>query len=62
MKFDGFPEEKTILSYKLANSVGWLTAHRLSIKIGKIIKGELLIMEVGRSHFCSQIQKISLTG
>ena len=32
MKFDGFPEEKTILSYKLANGVGWLTTHRLIIQ------------------------------
>jgi hypothetical protein len=32
MKFDGFPEEKTILSFKLANGVGWLTTHRLIIQ------------------------------
>jgi len=32
MKFDGFPGEKTILSYKLANGVGWLTTHRLIIQ------------------------------
>jgi hypothetical protein len=32
MKFDGFPGEKTILSYKLTNGVGWLTTHRLIIQ------------------------------
>ncbi|MGD0996565.1 MAG: hypothetical protein ABR909_13720 [Candidatus Bathyarchaeia archaeon] len=32
MKFDGFPGEKTILSFKLANGVGWLTTHRLIIQ------------------------------
>lgn len=32
MKFDGFPGEKEILSYKLANGVGWLTTHRLIIQ------------------------------
>jgi hypothetical protein len=32
MKLDGFPEEKTILSFKLANGVGWLTTHRLIIQ------------------------------
>ena len=32
MKFDGFPGETTILSYKLANGVGWLTTHRLIIQ------------------------------
>ena len=32
MKFDGIPEEKEILSYKLANGVGWLTTHRLIIQ------------------------------
>ena len=32
MKFDGFPGEKTILSFKLANVVGWLTTHRLIIQ------------------------------
>jgi hypothetical protein len=32
MKFDGFPDEKTILSFKLANGVGWLTTHRLIIQ------------------------------
>jgi hypothetical protein len=32
MKFDGFPCEKEILSYKLANGVGWLTTHRLIIQ------------------------------
>jgi hypothetical protein len=32
MKFDGFPGEKTILSCKLANGVGWLTTHRLIIQ------------------------------
>jgi hypothetical protein len=32
MKFDGFTGEKEILSYKLANGVGWLTTHRLIIQ------------------------------
>jgi len=32
MKFDGSPGEKTILSFKLANGVGWLTNHRLIIQ------------------------------
>ena len=32
MKFDSIPGEKTILSYKLANGVGWLTTHRLIIQ------------------------------
>ena len=32
MKFDGFPGEKEILSFKLANGVGWLTTHRLIIQ------------------------------
>ena len=32
MKLDGFPKEKTILSYKLANGAGWLTTHRLIIQ------------------------------
>jgi hypothetical protein len=32
MKFDGFPGEKTILSFKLANGVGWLTTYRLIIQ------------------------------
>jgi predicted Ser/Thr protein kinase len=32
MKFDGFPDEKTILSFKLANGLGWLTTHRLIIQ------------------------------
>lgn len=32
MKFDGFPGEKTIPSFKLANGVGWLTTHRLIIQ------------------------------
>ena len=32
MKFDGFPGEKTLLSFKLANGVGWLTTHRLIIQ------------------------------
>ncbi len=32
MKFDGFPGEKTILSYKLANGIGWLTTNRLIIQ------------------------------
>jgi hypothetical protein len=32
MKFDGFPGEKTILSFKLTNGVGWLTTHRLIIQ------------------------------
>jgi len=32
MKFDGFPDEKEILSFKLANGVGWLTTHRLIIQ------------------------------
>jgi hypothetical protein len=32
MKFDGFPREKTILSFKLANGAGWLTTHRLIIQ------------------------------
>ena len=32
MKFDGFPEEKTLLSLKLTNGVGWLTTHRLIIQ------------------------------
>jgi len=32
MKIDGFPSEKTILSFKLANGVGWLTTHRLIIQ------------------------------
>jgi hypothetical protein len=32
MKFDGFPREKTNLSFKLTNGVGWLTTHRLIIQ------------------------------
>jgi hypothetical protein len=32
MKFDGFPGEKEILSFKLINGVGWLTTHRLIIQ------------------------------
>jgi hypothetical protein len=32
MKFDGFPGEKTILSFKLANGAGWLTTHHLIIQ------------------------------
>ena len=32
MKFDGFPEEKTILSFRLENGVGWLTTHHLIIQ------------------------------
>jgi hypothetical protein len=32
MKFDGFPREKTILSFKLSNGVGWLTTHRFIIQ------------------------------
>jgi hypothetical protein len=32
MKFDGFQGEKTILSFTLANGVGWLTTHRLIIQ------------------------------
>jgi hypothetical protein len=32
MKFDGFSGEKTILSFKLANGVSWLTTHRLIIQ------------------------------
>jgi hypothetical protein len=32
MKFDGFPREKTILSFKLTNGVGWLTTYRLIIQ------------------------------
>ena len=32
MKFDGFPGEKEILSFKLVNGVGWLTTHRLIIQ------------------------------
>ena len=35
MKFDGFPGEKSILSFKLANGVGWLTTHRLIIQQDK---------------------------
>ena len=31
MKFDGFPGEKTILYFKLANGAGLLTTHRLII-------------------------------
>jgi hypothetical protein len=32
MKFDGLPNEKEILSCKLANGVGWLTTDRLIIQ------------------------------
>jgi hypothetical protein len=32
MNLDGFSGEKEILSYKLANGVGWLTTHRLIIQ------------------------------
>jgi hypothetical protein len=32
MKFDGFSGEKKLLSFKLANGVGWLTTHRLIIQ------------------------------
>jgi len=32
MKFDGFPREKTNLSFKLTNGVGWLTTYRLIIQ------------------------------
>ena len=32
MKFDGFPREKTNLSFKLTNGAGWLTTHRLIIQ------------------------------
>jgi hypothetical protein len=44
MKFDGFPSEKTILSYKLANGVGWLTTHRLIIQ-KETLNPRLNIME-----------------
>jgi hypothetical protein len=36
MKFDGFPGEKTIVFFKLANGVGWLTTHRLIIQQEKL--------------------------
>ncbi len=36
MKFDGLPDEKEILSFKLANGVGWLTTHRLIIQQEKL--------------------------
>ncbi len=32
MKFDGLPNEKELLSCKLANGVGWVTTHRLIIQ------------------------------
>lgn len=32
MKFDAFPGEKEILSFRLANGAGWLTTHRLIIQ------------------------------
>ena len=36
MKFDGLLGEREILSFKLANGVGWLTAHRLIIEQEKL--------------------------
>jgi hypothetical protein len=32
MKFDGFPGEKEILSFRLINGCGWLTTRRLVIE------------------------------
>jgi len=36
MKFDSFPGEKDILSFKLVNGLGWLTTYRLIIEQEKL--------------------------
>ena len=32
MKYDGFPEERELLSFRLTNGYGWVTTHHLIIE------------------------------
>jgi hypothetical protein len=63
MKFDGFPGEKTILSFKLANGVGWLTTHRLIIQ-KEMHNPRLNIMERQdpEMHLLSDFDKAEIRG
>ena len=63
MKFDGFPGEKDILSFKLENGLGWLTTYRLIIEQEKLnSRFNIVEKQTPEMYLLSDFEKAEIKG